>query len=65
MKTEIELTVSIVNLTYLFRGLDAIRDLKDFCDEHASNVESESEVDDDAAVPPSPSVPLRVCCEAD
>lgn len=56
-KAEIELEVSIVNLTYLFRGLDAIRELKEFCDEHASSspqLQSAYPVEEDLD-PPEPS----------
>jgi len=34
---EPELTVSILNLTYTLHGFDAIRDLKLWLDEHASD----------------------------
>ena len=52
-KAEIELEISIVNLTYRFRGFDAIRDLKEFCDEHASE-ESALEEDAERVDPPVP-----------
>ena len=52
MSAEIELEISIVNLTYRFRGFDAIRDLKEFCDAHASEGKSFDE---------EPDIPAPVC----
>jgi hypothetical protein len=40
----IECYVQIINLTYTFRGLDAIRDLLTFCDEHATSGGFDAEV---------------------
>jgi hypothetical protein len=38
---DIELQVQILNLTYTLRGFNAIRDLKEWLDQHASDAASD------------------------
>jgi hypothetical protein len=53
---DIEITIDIVNLRYVFRGFDAIKDLKTFCDDNASEECGELACE----LPNSPEVPTVV-----
>lgn len=53
---EIEVSVEVLNVTYVFRGMDAIKDLMDFCNEQSSDVFS-TRMTADVADPPDLAVP--------
>lgn len=40
MDNEVELQVSVLNLTFTFRGFDAIREFTRYCSDNASNVDN-------------------------
>ena len=56
-ENQIELQVQILNITYTLVGFDAIKDLKAWLDEHASNVQNDSHYGaQPTEAPPAPSL---------